>query len=991
MVLTYATSTLMVNGNIIPTTQSQAVLGNTDWVTYRISNITGDANVISSGPLAVGVFGFGAASANGTTPSGFAGYYSGFGSTPQDSNITVCSNATQNLFDVINGNPGTGGTWTVPSGGNSLNGNLFDPSINSPGEYNYSFTKDCNSAITTISVKVNVTVQQSKTAGNNNSITICADSSSFDLFSLLGTADIGGTWSPILASGSGIFNPAVDVSGIYTYSFPIIGSCVAVSAAINVTNNALPIINPITNFEKCDDTLDGNDKNGFVDFDLSTKNNEISGMQSGINVTYHKIQSDAASGINPKTTLYSTNRILYARLTNTAKGCYVVTSFNIVVLPLPNVTPITIIQCDDDLDAKTYFNITVKNEVISSNFANETFSYYTSLTGANAANPTELIATPLAFENINPPLPAPQGLMFVWARVANKITGCYSVAKLTLKVVATNIPATYNIALPAVCDDLLDIDGNNNANNNKRDGIATFDLSPTKATIKALLPPLHPTDFYTINYYRNQADALAEANVITDISNYRNIGYPNTQNIWVRVDSNVDNACIGLGPFVTLTVERLPKANPVTIPRQCDDDQDGIFTFNNNALESTLLNGQTNVTITYFDQNNNPLSSPFPATFTTATQTIKAVVTNNSALKCFDETLIVFTVDDLPEGFPIPVTLTTVCDDETNPLLQDGKFAFNTSTFEATILGGQTGMTVKYFDGNGGLLSSPLPNPFVTGTQKVTVVVENPINAACTATEILIFKVNPLPNINLNTNGSENELVCSNIPTFFVQLNAGIQDGSPTGDYTYVWTKDGTVLTAETASTLDVNAEGIYTVEVKNTSGCSRIRAIKVTASDVAHIENIVVVDLATINTVTVNVKGLGKYEYSLNEQYGPWQDSNFFDNVPAGIHDVYINDKNGCGTISKTISVIGVPKYFTPNNDGYNDYWTVKGVNANFNANSTIYIFDRYGKLLKQIVPSNQGWDGTFNGTPLPSDDYWYTVKLEDGREAKGHFSLKR
>jgi hypothetical protein len=51
---------------------------------------------------------------------------------------------------------------------------------------------------------------------------------------------------------------------------------------------------------------------------------------------------------------------------------------------------------------------------------------------------------------------------------------------------------------------------------------------------------------------------LAEINEITNISNYRNIGYPNTQNIWVRVDSDVDNACYGLGPFVTLTVEKLP-------------------------------------------------------------------------------------------------------------------------------------------------------------------------------------------------------------------------------------------------------------------------------------------------------------------------------------------------------------------------------------------------------------------------------------------------
>jgi gliding motility-associated-like protein len=112
---------------------------------------------------------------------------------------------------------------------------------------------------------------------------------------------------------------------------------------------------------------------------------------------------------------------------------------------------------------------------------------------------------------------------------------------------------------------------------------------------------------------------------------------------------------------------------------------------------------------------------------------------------------------------------------------------------------------------------------------------------------------------------------------------------------------------------------------------------------------------------------------------------------VAAGIHDLYVIDTNGCGTITETVAVIGVPKFFTPNGDGFNDFWNVKGVNNIFNSKSIIYIFNRYGKLLKQILPSSQGWDGTINGEPMPADDYWFTVKLEDNREAKGHFSLKR
>ena len=65
--------------------------------------------------------------------------------------------------------------------------------------------------------------------------------------------------------------------------------------------------------------------------------------------------------------------------------------------------------------------------------------------------------------------------------------------------------------------------------------------------------------------------------------------------------------------------------------------------------------------------------------------------------------------------------------------------------------------------------------------------------------------------------------------------------------------------------------------------------------------------------------------------------------------------------------------------------------MNSKFNLETTIHIFDRYGKLLKQISPLSQGWDGTFNGVQMPSSDYWYSIQLEDGRVLKGHFSLKR
>ncbi|CAM4037933.1 T9SS type B sorting domain-containing protein [Flavobacterium weaverense] len=677
-------------------------------------------------------------------------------------------------------------------------------------------------------------------------------------------------------------------------------------------------------------------------------------------------------------------------------GCGLISNeTTLTVYPLPIInSPIVLKQCDDDIDGQTTFNLTQKNNFISAD-PTFTFTYFENNSDAiNGAGPSK-ITNPTAFTNTTP------FNQTIYVRVENN-NGCATIGNIELKISTTTIPSTFNRSF-SICDDLTA------ATNSDYDGSSVFDFHSVTNDIRTTF--LTGTIPYSISYYRNESDALSEINPLnqtfpsdpndpTNIYNYRNIGYPNSQQIWVRVDSDIDNACFGLGPYITLTVEKLPIANPVSIPRQCDDNQDGIYVFDTSTLETTLLgtNQSFPVTVKYFDSSNNPLkdsngvliASPFPSTFSTTSQIIKAVVTNTTALQCYDETTIVFTVDDLPQAFPIATNLTTTCDDEADPLLQDGKYSFDTSTFQNTILGSQTAMIVNYFDENGVALPSPLPNPFVTGSQNVTAIVVNPINPSCNSSVILPFFVNPLPRINLNSDGNENELVCSNLPTFFVTLTAGIQDGSPATDYNYIWSKDGVVL-PDTTPTLIVNSEGDYTVEVSTLLGCSSTRNLKVTASDIATITTIDIVDFTDINSVTVNVSGQGLYEYSLDDPSGPYQTSNVFNNVPSGIHDVYVNDINGCGTVSKTISVIGVPKFFTPNNDTYNDYWKVQGINASFNPNSTIYIFDRYGKLLKQLNPLTQGWDGTFNGVPLPSDDYWYTIKLEDGRQAKGHFSLKR
>ena len=93
---------------------------------------------------------------------------------------------------------------------------------------------------------------------------------------------------------------------------------------------------------------------------------------------------------------------------------------------------------------------------------------------------------------------------------------------------------------------------------------------------------------------------------------------------------------------------------------------------------------------------------------------------------------------------------------------------------------------------------------------------------------------------------------------------------------------------------------------------------------------------------------------------------------------------------IISEVQIIDYPHYFTPNGDGIHDAWNIVGLDDS----AKIFIFDRYGKLLKQISPTGPGWNGTYNGHLLPSDDYWFTVDFVEGatiRQFKAHFSMKR
>jgi len=132
-------------------------------------------------------------------------------------------------------------------------------------------------------------------------------------------------------------------------------------------------------------------------------------------------------------------------------------------------------------------------------------------------------------------------------------------------------------------------------------------------------------------------------------------------------------------------------------------------------------------------------------------------------------------------------------------------------------------------------------------------------------------------------------------------------------------------------------------------------------------------------------------YLYQLDD--GALQASPVFERVSLGMHSIAVKDVNGCSEFSdNNVLVIDYPRFFTPNNDGFNDFWNVFTLTSKLG--SKIQIFDRYGKLLKEISPNSSGLNGTYNGQPLPATDYWFVVDYPEGgviKKFRSHFSLKR
>ncbi len=613
-------------------------------------------------------------------------------------------------------------------------------------------------------------------------------------------------------------------------------------APMQIEVTQAPIYNAPTDIFECDAN-----STGLVSTDLNEKLTEITADSTmDLNITFHLTPLNAAVGANAiplNFTATSNPQLIYARVENVNSGCFETPTFYINTLSLPEVNyEQSFTACANNYNTALEWDLTLKEiEILDGRQYNVDFTYYKSQ--ADLEGNTNPIANPEAYTNISNP-------ETVFVKVRNASTECYASVPLELII---NMPPEINRF------ETYDICENTDSYTNLLD-------------INEVL--LDNTYNVLVSYHTSLTDAEANENVLNTDYNYTNT----IETIYARVEYSTTN-CYAVYPF-QLVINPLPIAYQPSNLIACDNDFDGVLSFDLSQQSSAVLNGQN------------------------------------------------------PSEYTVSYYISEINANENTEQLNADYLAYN--------------------------------------GEIIFVRIENNLTECYDTTQFSIL-VNPLP-----FDSIEDQVIClDNLP---LVVSANTNNSADT----YLWS------TNATSAEIEIFETGTYSVIITNQFGCENTSTFNVTESESAIIDVVETIDFSDPNNITVTVNGIGDYLYQLNN--GSFQVSNVFQNVPIGYNTITIRDQNGCAVVTREVLVIDAPKHMSPNEDGDFDTWHIVGVETL--PGTIIHIFDRYGKLLKELRHNTSGWDGTYNGNKMPTGDYWYAATvIQNGKtfQVKGHFALRR
>ena len=495
-------------------------------------------------------------------------------------------------------------------------------------------------------------------------------------------------------------------------------------------------------------------------------------------------------------------------------------------------------------------------------------------------------------------------------------------------------------------------------------GEANFDMTPNSNLAIGTQPNLVAT------YYTSYNDAITNTNAITTPNNYRNTSNP--QQIFLRLN-NIFTGCFAITDF-NLSVA-LPSVSAFTYNSPiCINDTNPSIIPANGFTTGGVFTSTTGLSINSNTGEIN-LANSLPGTYI-ITYTITA---NPAICQTFSTSNFTIIINPLP-SISLDNPIQTLClSTLINPItFTIGGLATNVSISSGSLPNGLSGSF------NNGVYSI-IGTPSIEGTYNFTMTTQGGCAPPANFNGTLI--VNKLPIVTLPQDG------------FICLDDAGNPQGSYTlianlssNNHSFVWSNNTGVIAGQTRNNYRATQTGTYSVIATNiATGCSAAANATIgTHLPPGIITSVVSNYFSEVQTVTINVTPIGDYEYKLD--LNPYQDSNVFTNLSMGIHEIWVRDKFFCGLKKITVQIIDYPNYFTPNGDTIHDTWNITELKNQPNA--YIDIFDRYGKLIRQIKPSGPGWDGNYNGNPLPATDYWFTVYYTEqntNQQFSSHFSLVR